>query len=303
MSFFMATWRCIQLFMYLLAWGSFIWSPGSCSLGDSVSSLVVDSPYAKAFSPSNKFLIQSYYETYMNLHDSDFENFMSQEVTSGLCGVLPDNHNFVLRLSDLKRNLIGEGLHRSVSTLIKFQTQQSKPLSELLSYSCEFIIIERLPSGVFADPFELQRLVQRGIFSDIAVFGDTNLELPSFLSNRSAVEIHLVVDPNILQEPTDINVELPLHARYQLLNESGYSTVEFGAPDMLVRCSTKGKVENRYCFFKLEKDDANLYGAHIVWRIPSGIKVHADLVSAVTFIAALLSTLAIVVASLYYSNS
>ena len=54
------------------------------------------------------------------------------------------------------------------------------------------------------------------VFSDIAVFGDTNLELPSFLSNRSAVEIHLDVDPNIVVEPTDINIELPLHARYQV---------------------------------------------------------------------------------------
>jgi len=54
------------------------------------------------------------------------------------------------------------------------------------------------------------------VFSDVAVFGDTNLELPSFLSNRSAVEIHLVVDPNILQEPTDVKIELPLHARYQV---------------------------------------------------------------------------------------
>lgn len=269
----MATRRCIQLFIYFLATCS--------SLADSVSSPV----------PVNKFLMQSYYDRYTILHDSDFDNFMSQAIPSGSsCG-------FVLRLSDLKRTLIGEGSHRSVSTLIKFQTQQLK--CELLSYSCEFIIIERLPSGVFADPFELQHLVHRGIFSDVAVFGDTNLELPSFLSNRSAVEIHLLVDPNILQEPTDINMELPLHARYQPLNESGYSTVEFGAPDMLVRCGTKGKVENHYCFFKLEKDDANLYGPHTVWRIPSGIKAHAGLVSAVTFIAALLSTIAIVVASLY----
>lgn len=219
---------------------------------------MVDSPNAEVFPPVNKFLMQSYFDRYLHLHDSDFENFMSQEVTNDLCEVLPDNHNFVLRLSDLRRNLIGEGSRRSVSTLIKFQTQQLKSLSELLSYSPEFIIIERLPSGVFADPFELQRLIQRGgnypspfffifkenemekklnsilnfrsislffqvintfliaVFSDVAVFGDTNLEQPSFLSNRSAVEIHLVVDPNILQQPADINIELPLHARYQV---------------------------------------------------------------------------------------
>ena len=130
---------------------------------------VVDSPNsnsnsgnAKAFSPVKKFLMQLYFDKYMNFLDSDFENFLSQEVNVGLCQVLPDNHNFALRLSVLKRNLIGEGSHRHVSTLIKFQTQQSKSLSELLISSCEFIIIERLPSGVFADPFELQRLVQRG---------------------------------------------------------------------------------------------------------------------------------------------
>lgn len=106
--------------------------------------------------------MQSYYDKYTNLHDSDFENFMSQEVTSSLCEVLPEIHNFMLRLSVLKRNLIGEGSHRSMLTLIKLQTQPSQSLSELLSNSCEFIIIERLPSGVFADPFELQHLAQRG---------------------------------------------------------------------------------------------------------------------------------------------
>lgn len=110
-----------------------------------------------------KFLMQSYYDRYPNLHDSDFENFMSEEDTSGLCDeVLPENHNFVSRLAVLKRNLVGEGSHRSVSTLIELYSPHSKSFSELLSYSCEFIIIERLPSGVFADPFELQRLAQRG---------------------------------------------------------------------------------------------------------------------------------------------
>ena len=158
----MATRRCIQLFIYFLATCS--------SLADSVSSpvsitlfficlfcflLILPNDFFLLFQvPVNKFLMQSYYDRYTILHDSDFDNFMSQAIPSGSsCG-------FVLRLSDLKRTLIGEGSHRSVSTLIKFQTQQLK--CELLSYSCEFIIIERLPSGVFADPFELQHLVHRG---------------------------------------------------------------------------------------------------------------------------------------------
>ncbi|XP_012573842.1 uncharacterized protein [Cicer arietinum] len=282
----MTTRRFIQLCIYLSAGSSFIWSPGNCSLGDSVSGQVVGSPNpssnnrnAKTFSPTKQFLMQSYYDRYNTLHDSDFENFLSQEVTSGLCDVLSENHNSVLRLSVLRHNIVGEGSHRRVSTLLKLQTQQLKSLSELLSDSCEFIIIERLPLGVFADPFELQHLAQRGVFNDLAVFGDTNLEQPSFLSNRSAVEIHLDINPNTLLQPTEIRIEIPLHARYQPLNESGYSIVEFGAPDMLLRCRTKEKVENNHCLFKLKNDDANLYDAAVVWRIPSGRKAHSDLVS------------------------
>ncbi|KAF1866698.1 hypothetical protein Lal_00018083 [Lupinus albus] len=302
----METRHCIGFCIYVLAGSSFIWLPGSCLFGDalSTSSQVADSPNSNSnsrsdntFSPTKKFVMQSYYDRYTNLLDSDFGSFLSEELTSGSCDLLPDNHDFVLRLSVLKRDLIGEGSHRRVSTLIKFQNQQSKYLSKLVSFSCEFIIIERLPSGVFADPFELQRLVQRG------VFGDTNLELPSFLSNRSAVEIHLDADPNVLLQPTDINIELPLHARYQPLNESGYSTVEFGAPDILMRCRTKENMENHNCIFKLTNDDANLYDAGIVWRIPSGRVAHAYLVSTVTFIAALLSTIVIVFSSLYYTSS
>ncbi|XLT26063.1 hypothetical protein HN873_057355, partial [Arachis hypogaea] len=258
----------------------------------------------RTFHPIKKFVMQSYFDRHIELHDSVFDNFISQEDNAGLCQVLPENHDFVPRLSVLKRELIGEGSHRHVSTLLKFQARQSESSSQLLSSSCDFIIIERLPTGVFADPFELQRLDQRGVFNDVDVFGDTNLELPSFLSNRSAVEIHSVVDPNKFLEPTDMKIELPLHARYQPLNESGYSTVELGMPDILVRCSTKERSENQNNFFKLTNNDADvIYEADVLWRIPSGKKAHSNLVFVITFSAALLSTLVIVLSSLEYSKS
>lgn len=55
------------------------------------------------------------------------------------------------------------------------------------------------------------------VFSDAAVFGDTNLELPSFRSNRSVVEIHMSVASEVLSRYDNylqINLEVPLHARY-----------------------------------------------------------------------------------------
>jgi phosphatidylinositol glycan class X len=51
------------------------------------------------------------------------------------------------------------------------------------------------------------------VFLDVAVFGDTNLELPSALSNRSAVEIHFDLKPSKSMD-CNLVVELPLHARY-----------------------------------------------------------------------------------------
>ncbi|XP_054810095.1 uncharacterized protein LOC129311704 isoform X1 [Prosopis cineraria] len=297
--------RCIPC-MFLLRGIFLIWFPVSCLLDQALSSEIggyadsnSNSPHAKAFCNFDQFLTQSYYARYKVLVDLDFDTFMSQEIPCGICEVLPDNYKYTLRVSDLQRNLIGGGSHRHLSTSIKFQTQPPNSVPERISYSCQLVIIERLPSGVFADSFELQHLVQHGVFRNVAVFGDTNLELPSFMSNRSAVEIHLDVDPNIFHKSTDINLELPLHARYQPLNESGYSTVKFGSPDVLLHCSAK---ENMSCFFKATGDDTNMNHDDIVWRIPSGRKAHAQLVSAFTFMAALLSTFVIVWTSLCYAN-
>lgn len=49
------------------------------------------------------------------------------------------------------------------------------------------------------------------------------MELPSFLSNRSVVEVHMDVGPNLLiahKNGPDINIALPLHARYPVRDEN-----------------------------------------------------------------------------------
>ena len=60
------------------------------------------------------------------------------------------------------------------------------------------------------------------VFTKVAVFGDTNLELPSFRSNRSVVEVHMDAGSNILSDQNnglEMNIQLPLHARYQVSDE------------------------------------------------------------------------------------
>ncbi|KAJ7943857.1 Phosphatidylinositol-glycan biosynthesis class X protein [Quillaja saponaria] len=301
----MDTLQCIRFCINLLVGSSLLYFPGYCLHRAAHSSQVpsydpessTNTTRLQALSSFEKFMMQSYFDKHESLIDTHFDNFIAQEVSLNLCEALSS------RILVLERNLIGEGSHRHLSTSTTFQIGQSGSISKLSSYSCEFVLIERLPHGVFADPFELQHLLQRGVFSGAAVFGDKNLELPSFLSNRSAVEIHLDVGPNVMLSPIDINVELPLHARYPPLHESGYSAVEFGAPDMFVRCRTKEKISNQSCLLMLTSDGAKLKSGDIIWRIPSGIRAHAGVVSSVTFISALLSTLLIVLTSLCYSDS
>lgn len=259
-----------------------------------------------AFCSSKKYLMQSYYEKYEDLLDSDFQDFIAQELPFGLCKVLPHNLSLALRLSVLHRNLKGNGSHRHLTSSIRLEIEQESIL-ELPSHYCEVIIIERLPSGVFADPFELQHLLQRGVYSNIAVFGDTNLESPSFLSNRSAVEVHMDVGHDLLlshSKESNINIELPLHARYPPLDESGYWEVNFGTPDYFMRCSVEGKSHNQSCLFRIPDingSDSTL--GTVVWKIPSGMKAHAGIVSVVTFVAALISAILIAVTSIFYSDN
>jgi hypothetical protein len=64
-----------------------------------------------------------------------------------------------VKISNLHRSLEGEGSHRRlISKVIGVESDASS--TNLDGLNCEFVIIESL-NGVFADPFELQRLVNR----------------------------------------------------------------------------------------------------------------------------------------------
>ncbi|XXG79726.1 hypothetical protein AAC387_Pa09g0734 [Persea americana] len=225
---------------------------------------------------SRKHVLKYYYDQRDILLESDSQGVLEQEVPSlDSCNGLSHNLISIPRLSGLQRHLIGE------------------------------VIIERLPLGVFADPFELQHLVQRGVFVDAAVFGDTNLELPSALSNLSAVEIHLGIHDLITShhKGVEISLELPLHARYPPLDGSGgYSRVDMGLPDVLMRCML-GKERGKHCLWVSIAHEGFVPGEVPIWQIPCGSSAHSGFVSTVTFASAFVSVLLIVLAARSYSTS
>lgn len=107
-----------------------------------------------------RYITEPYFEKYDSLLDSDFQEFLAHEVPLDLCEVLQGKIDHAPRLSLLQRHLIGEGSHRRLSTSVRFDINQES-VSKLPDHYCEAIIIEKMPSGVFADPFELQDLLHR----------------------------------------------------------------------------------------------------------------------------------------------
>ncbi|KAI8546897.1 hypothetical protein RHMOL_Rhmol07G0155100 [Rhododendron molle] len=256
------------------------------------------------FPKLQKFITEPYFKKRDSLLDSDFRSFISNKLPLDSCAILQDKLNFMPRLSVLKRYLIGEGSHRHLLSSIGLSIEPES-VAELPRNLCKVISIERLPCGVFADPFELQHLLQRGVLRDAAVFGDTNLELPSSVSNCSVVEIHVDVSHNLFSghmDGVEINIELPLHARYPPLGELAFSRVEFGGPNIFVQCNIEGKSHNHSCLFILTGDSAGESQTGIAWDIPCGIKEHNGIVSVVTFVSAVVSALFIVLATVCYSD-
>ncbi|KAL5972693.1 hypothetical protein ACLOJK_039498 [Asimina triloba] len=153
------------------------------------------------------------------------------------------------------------------------------------------VVVERLPSGAFADPFELQHLVQRSVFADVSVFGDANLELPSALSNQSVVEVHMNVSHKFqtkYENDLMMSIDLPLHARYPPLDAcgSGYSRVEMGLPNLFLHCKRE-EAEHEDCLWTSITWNTEFTGNEdTIWYIPCGNPAHAGIVTIVTFLSA-----------------
>nr|XP_043627483.1 uncharacterized protein LOC122599089 isoform X2 [Erigeron canadensis] len=245
---------------------------------------------------SYKYITETYFQKYDTLVDDAFQNFISNELSHGFC----EKQNIVPKLSVLQRQLIGEGSHRRLTSSIRIEIQP-EVLSKSPSLFCESILVERLPFGVFADPFELEHLTQRGEFTDASAFGDTDLELPTVRANRSIVEVHMALGASTKTE-WELNIELPLHARYAPLGKHGYTRVEFGSPDLLLRCVVESDSHNQSCIFSSANAGVRSSSAATVWEVPSGIVEHTKLVSVLTFISAVVGAFSIVLACLFPSE-
>jgi GPI mannosyltransferase 1 subunit X len=77
-----------------------------------------------------------------------------------LCKGLADDVE-VPMLSKLRRQLVGKGSHRRLVYSVDFGAHEGAMVNFLDHYDAHLVIFEKLPDGVFADPFELQHFVER----------------------------------------------------------------------------------------------------------------------------------------------
>ncbi|CAA6658240.1 unnamed protein product [Spirodela intermedia] len=251
---------------------------------------------------SQRYLLSSLSEGNQTKCSAEIKTLISQEFGShDSCKRVPHSKSTTPVLSAMQRHLNGDGSHRRLVSSMRFEFLQDS-IPELDAYYCKVVLIESLPAGVFADSFELDRLVHNGVFLDAAIFGDTNLELPSTLSNRSTLELHLDGGhTNMLElQIFHISSELPLHARYPPLDARGYSKVEIGTPNVAMVCKPKHLLQD--CS-SLIYSWSMRSEQKVIWDVPCGNQAFSGIVSGVTFASALLSALIIAYVSIIHSLS
>ncbi|XP_078440610.1 phosphatidylinositol-glycan biosynthesis class X-like protein [Wolffia australiana] len=253
-------------------------------------------------SRSHNHLLTMLSEGNQTLSSTEIKTLLRLKLSSyDSCKSLPKMNCNIPQLSVMRRNLVGDGSHRRLITSAIFEIPPHG-MCELDAFDCTVVLIESLSTGLFADSFELSRLVDKRVYRDAEIYGDKNLELPSLLSNRSTVEIHLNTEDSDLftNQRHRLSCELPLHARYPPLDSSGYSRVEIGPPNVAMLCKPKHSEEIFYSFVYIWDVSSE---ERVVWDVPSGNQEISALVSSITLASALISALAIVYVSVNHACS
>ncbi|RUS79314.1 hypothetical protein EGW08_012932 [Elysia chlorotica] len=122
-------------------------------------------------------------------------------------GVLSKDHLVI------ERKLGGYGFHRDLETIIHLPNKLRKHMA---SSGCNLLVYQNLPSGVYADPFQVQSLKQFGLPE---IVFDRNVDIEAAEYASKAHELFMFVElstyrPHKITGHLNIEIVLPIHARY-----------------------------------------------------------------------------------------
>lgn len=227
------------------------------------------------------------------------------EPADSVCCTSSESYSYAgMEEVELERKLIGHGAHRELRT---FLTAKLGKFEE-----CYMVIVERLSSGVFADMFELEGLVARGVYENAAIYGDHNLELPAIHSFESMVVVHTRFESKP-GHPLQAQVSIPVHARYPPLSFESHVAVGLKFPHLLLQCfqndsaSLSGalntpKDDMSWALLTM-KDRPMLDLSEVKWYVPAGDPRHARTVASVTALFSLLGVLVLWLVSMFSYQS
>ncbi|XP_024392668.1 uncharacterized protein [Physcomitrium patens] len=207
-------------------------------------------------------------------------------------------------IQDISRTLIGRGAHRMLQSTVTLSGSPGS--SQRLHDGCYLRLVQSLPTGVFADQFELQGIQRRGGIKGAWIHGDKNLEQPALLSIQSIVVVDVIlrtVNSSDVTAPEPLLqavVAIPLHARYPPLAVDSHSTVHVSMPHVFMSCQQEktnltgtrwNEIVPGYSM-GLERP-----GGVLDWKVPAGSPADYSFVARFTAICALTGVLVVLGAS------
>ena len=183
--------------------------------------------------------------------------------------------------------------------------------------ACNFTVLQLLPAGVYADPYELQNLVttttQRsnaGLLSSFKIFGMIDVEKIESDCDQTllSVSAHYAAAQAVsCNGDMQVKLTVPLHARYpapQQCRASGFSSFWFSGlhqynisqPFVRVehRSDTASDATSECCSAQAQQS--------LHWVVPTGGMWHMQLVEVVTTLAAV-SSLGILLITIFHSDT
>ncbi|GFO02511.1 phosphatidylinositol-glycan biosynthesis class x protein [Plakobranchus ocellatus] len=205
-------------------------------------------------------------------------------------GILSKEH-FVI-----ERKLSGFGFHRDLETNIHMP---SKLCEYLAATGCSLLIFQVLPSGVYADPFQLKSLEMFG-FPKVLFDRNVDIEAAEYVSKPHEIFMYIdlsVYKPDQTTGHLSIEVSMPIHARYHKplpwqADSEPRATISLLHPGVYSNCSQSD--EHNTLKAPCDVSNSSLcawshisyisYSPQVEMSIPIGQEWHKPLVVTVTLV-------------------
>ena len=206
------------------------------------------------------------------------------------------------------------GFHGTLNLALQHRQRLSSSDSTTCgSHAQSLLIIQHLPRGIFADPYELETWAKeheaRSQAANVRFHGQVDVESISSQALPQAVSIMLPIGSFNCQtqcaDPSaavcgNHTLSLPLHARYAeaaaATHESrlwGSHFVQLQLPDTIAVCCTTAAETSKHAGTRLEHALVGV-GGTLQWTIPVGAQDHAAVVAVLTLAITLVGGAAVV---------